>query len=310
MKQKIIFMGSTDFGIPSLESIHEKWGVSLVVTQPDKPKGRGLSLSSTPIKNKAIDLNIPILQPISLSEPEFLEQIKFIQPDIFCVIAFRILPKELFCLPKIAAFNIHGSLLPKYRGAAPINRAIINGESNTGLTSFILQEKVDAGNILLTKEINIAFHENFGDIYNRLAPIASDLTIETIELLLTGDYFPKIQNNKDACLAPKIFKADCEINWDRSSFQIYNHIRGLSPHPTAFTYFNNLQMKIYKAEITEDNFNLKSAEYLIINNRFIVGTGNNESLELQHIQMPGKKVMSSSDFIRGYRGEKRGFLPS
>jgi methionyl-tRNA formyltransferase len=301
----IIFMGTPDFAIPALEEINKHFNVSAVVTTPDKPKGRGKKLSPSPIKEKAIELGLPILQPESLKSPEFAEQIKELNPDIICVIAFKILPPAVYEVAKIASFNIHGSLLPRYRGAAPINRAIINGDTETGLTSFILQRKVDTGDILLKSKTEIPDDASFGDMYEKLKSMAPQLAIDTIELLKSGDYSPLTQDENDATPAPKIFKQDCEINWDMPAKDVRNFIRGVSPVPCAWTRLNGESLKIYTAELSE--ISLPYGEYRIDDEKFLVGCSQG-SLALSKIQLPGKKPVMISDFLRGWRGDKTGKL--
>ncbi len=298
-------MGTPDFAVPALEEINKKYGVQAVVTQPDRPKGRGKKLAAPPVKEKALELGLPVLQPEKMKAPEFIQAIKDIEPDIICVIAFRILPAEVYEAAKIASFNIHGSLLPKYRGAAPINHAIINGETTTGLTSFILQRVVDTGDILLKKEVEVSDGDTFGDMYYKLQALAPDLSIETIELLKSGKYTPLKQDESLASPAPKIFKSDCEINWNQDTKTVRNFIRGISPIPCAWTHFNGQALKIYRAEISNKNLNEK--EFEIDDKTFSIGCSDG-TLDLTEIQLPGKKAVKVEDFLRGYRGNKSGVL--
>ena len=301
----IIFMGTPDFAVPALEEIHKKYTVKAVVTQPDKPKGRGRKLAPPPIKEKAIELNIPVLQPEKMKDPDFIQQIKDLKPDIICVIAFRILPAEVYEVASIASFNIHGSLLPKYRGAAPINWAIINGDTRTGLTSFVLQKEVDTGEILLKREVDINDDETFGDMYYRLQKLAPELSIETIELLASKKYKTEKQDASLACPAPKIFKKDCEIDWSKSTVDVRNFIRGMSPMPCAWTKFNGDILKIFRAELSDKK--LPANHYQIDDNSFTIACAD-KSISLTEIQLPGKKAVKIADFLRGYRGEKEGVV--
>ena len=300
----IIFMGTPDFSVPALEALHTQYGVKAVVTVPDKPKGRSKKLMPSAVKEKALELDIPVFQPDSLKDEDFLAAMKELKPDIFCVIAFRILPQALYELPEIASFNIHGSLLPKYRGAAPINHAIINGEKITGLTSFVLQKQVDTGDILLTRKVNIKEYETFGDLYNRLKPIAAELAIETVELLKSGDYKPQKQSDTEATAAPKIFREDLQINWKNDSDKLINFIHGVSPVPCAWTLLNGERFKIYRVERAQ-NCTLQEGEFKIDDNSFIVGTGNG-CIKLNEFQFPGKKNIHFTDFIKGWRGVREG----
>lgn len=300
---KIIFMGTPEFAVPALESIHNKFGVEAVVTVPDKPKGRGRKLSGSAVKEKAVELGLPIFQPDSLNDESFTEQIKSIEPDIICVIAFRILPESIFSIPRIASFNIHGSILPKYRGAAPINRAIMNGEKTSGLTSFILQKKVDTGNILLNKEITIGENMTAGELHDELMPLAAELSLETIELLVNDNYDPKPQDDSKESPAPKIFRDDCKINFKQEQGKVHDHIRGLSPYPASWTIFNDQEIKILRTEKTTSHF-LNPGDYKI-DNEFLFGT-NSGDIKILEIKPQGKRTQNVEDFIRGYRGNKSG----
>jgi methionyl-tRNA formyltransferase len=307
-KIKIIFMGTPEFSVPALEKIHELYGVNCVVTVPDKPHGRGLTLKPSPVKQKAIELGINVLQPESLKISDFIEAVKLIEPDIIVVIAFRILPKEVFTIAKIASFNIHGSLLPKYRGAAPINWAVINGEKTSGLTSFILQEKVDTGNILIKREVRLNDGITAGELHDMLMPVASDLSIETIDMLLKGDFQALPQDDAIATPAPKIFKQDCIINWNKPAHEVRNFIHGLSPYPGAFTIMNGKHFKILKTFITKKH-NLTYRSFLIKDGKFLIGT-QDYVLELLEVHPENKKTMSVKDYLLGYRGEEVGVMGS
>jgi methionyl-tRNA formyltransferase len=306
VEPKIIFMGTPEFAVPALEEIHSKYKVSAVVTIPVKIKGRGLKMIPSAVKIKADELNIPVLQPEDLKNQDFLEKINEINPDIIVVIAFRILPKILYSKAKIASFNIHGSLLPKYRGAAPINHAIINGETESGLTSFILQDKVDTGNILLQKTLKLNSEMTSGELHDLLMPLAAELSIETIELLLNGNYSPLIQDENIACPAPKLTKENTKINWAQTSQQIINFIRGLTPYPSAWTKMNDSTLKIHKAIKCNSNI-LRAGEFRIGNKQFLVGTIDSDIL-IQVLQPENKKSMPLNDFLNGYRGITEGLL--
>ena len=299
-------MGTPEFAVPALSAIHSKYGISAVVTVPDKPKGRGLKLIPSPVKEKAFELEIPVFQPEKLKDEDFIQSIRVLEPDIIVVIAFRILPRELFTIPKLASFNIHGSLLPKYRGAAPINHAIINGETRSGLTSFILQDKVDTGNILLKKEVEISQEMTAGELHDLLMPQAAELSIETIELLLKGNYTPLIQDESLSSPAPKLNKDNTLINWKKPAQQIINFIRGLSPYPTAWTNMDDAPIKILKA-LKIDSNNLEPGKYSITKKQFLVGTSDID-ISITYLQPPNKKSMPVSDFLNGYRGANEGFL--
>lgn len=300
----IIFMGTPEFSVPALVQLHEKYGLKAVVTVPDKPKGRGKKLTFSPVKEKAIELGIKVFQPESLKDNTFLKDISQLDPDIFCVIAFRILPQALYEMPRIASFNIHGSLLPKYRGAAPINWAIINGENSTGLTSFVLQKQVDTGDILLKREVNIQKYETFGDLYSRLMPISAELSIETCELLISGEYTPIKQDDSQASPAPKIFRENLSINWNLEAKKIADFIHGVSPVPCAWTNWNDEKFKIFRVEVTNRS-SLASGKFEIDKTGFYVGTSD-YNLSLIEFQLPAKKSVKFNEFYRGYRGEASG----
>lgn len=302
----IIFMGTPEFAVPTLEAINSKYGLSAVVTVPDKPKGRGRKLSGSPVKEKAVELGLPVLQPEKLKDIDFIEKLKSYNPDIICVIAFRILPEEVFDLPKIASFNIHGSLLPKYRGAAPINRAIMNGEEKSGLTSFILQKKVDTGDLLETKEIEITKDMTAGDLHDAMMPLAAELSLETIELLQNGQFAPIKQDDSVATPAPKIFRDDCKIDFHYNAETVYNQIRGLSPYPAAWTKINGKEIKILKARIA-DSAHHAPADYFVANKGLFLGT-ETDDIEVLELKPEGKKAMSAEDFVRGWRGLDTGKL--
>ena len=235
---KIVFMGTPDFSIPSLKILIENnHQILAVVTTPDKERGRGQRVTYTAVKQFALEQNIPVYQPEKLKgNIEFVEQMKALTPDLFVVVAFRILPKEVFEIPKFGSFNLHGSYLPKYRGAAPIQWALINGDKETGLTTFKLAEKVDTGNIYLQEKVEINPDDNFETLHDRMSLLGADLVLKTVELIENGNYELKQQNDLLASPAPKITKEICLIDFNKSAEEIHNLVRGLSPHPAA--YFN------------------------------------------------------------------------
>lgn len=302
----IVFMGTPEFAVPSLDKLHSTYGVSCVVTVPDKAKGRGRHLSPPEVKKRAIELKIPVLQPESLKSEDFEKELSSFNPDIIVVIAFRILPPKIYKMSRLASFNVHGSLLPKYRGAAPINWAIINGETETGLTTFLLQEQVDTGQILLRKKVEIKYGATAGDLHDLLMPLAADLAYETCELIIRGDYTAEIQNNSEASPAPKIFPEQCRINWNDNSLKLKNFIHGVSPIPGAWTVWGSSRLKIYRVGICSD-LSLKVAEYLITKNAFYVGCVDG-TLEIKELQTEGRKMMSIGSFLNGFKGEKRGLF--
>ena len=236
---RIIFMGTPEFAVPSLSILAEMHhDIVAVVTIPDKPQGRGQHILFSPIKEFALKNNFTILQPEQLNNAQFIADMSALNADVIVVVAFRILPKEIFSVAKFGAINLHSSLLPKYRGAAPITWAIINGEKETGVTTFFLQEKVDTGNIILQAKIKIDENDTAGDIHDTLADIGAEIVLHTVTLLDEGKTFPTQQDEKLATPAPKIFRHHCKIDWNNSASKIHNFIRGLSPHPGAYTFYD------------------------------------------------------------------------
>lgn len=302
---KIIFMGTPEFSVPTLEQVHNKYGITAVVTVPDKQKGRGRKVIPSPVKTKAEELGIDLIQPIDLKSYEFENKIKSLNPDIIIVIAFRILPRNIFSIPKLASFNIHGSLLPKYRGAAPINHAIINGENKTGLTSFILADKVDTGNIIDQVETEIKPYETAGELHNRLMMLSPEITINTIEKLITGNYNLTEQDENLASPASKLFRDKLKINFNENYFKVVNLINGTSPVPGSWTIFQGKRLKILKAKNSNKELNI--GEYFISDNEFLIGC-NKGSISLINFQLEGKKATDFNNFIKGYRFDKNGYV--
>ncbi len=297
---KIVFMGNPEFAIPALEKIHQAFGICLVVTNPDKPAGRGLKPTPTPVKIVATELNIPVLQPDKLKDSTFCERIKEISPDIIVVIAFKILPPEVFTSARIASFNVHPSLLPKYRGPAPINWQIINGEKTTGLTTFVLQEQVDAGNILLQWEYPIPEGFTAGDLHDFLAPLAGDIAVETCKILLKGNYTLRKQDEQSATKAPKIFPHQCQINWEQNCVALRNFIHGVSPNPGAWTILDGKRFKIYRCSYEIKQHTTPFGKAIIDSGKMQFPCLDGYIIPLE-IQIEGKKVMKIDDFLRGYR---------
>lgn len=295
-------MGTPDFSIPSLKILIENnHQILAVVTQPDKERGRGQKVTFTAVKQFAIENSIPVFQPEKLKgNLEFVEQMKNLTPDLFVVVAFRILPKEVFEIPKFGSFNLHGSYLPKYRGAAPIQWALINGDTETGLTTFKLAEKVDTGNIYLQEKVAINPDDNFETLHDKMSLQGADLVLKTVELIEYGNYELKQQNDLLASPAPKITKEICLIDWNKPAYEIHNLVRGLSPYPAAFFIYQNKLIKVYKTEMIGES-NLKPFKFYQTNNDFIIGCGKG-ALKILEIQQEGKKKMSAEEFIRGFRG--------
>jgi methionyl-tRNA formyltransferase len=305
---KVIFLGTPEFAVASLEAIVENgFSVVAVVTSPDKPAGRGLKLAESAVKRYALGKNIPVLQPVKLKDPVFLEELRSFGADIQVVVAFRMLPEVVWAMPRLGTINLHGSLLPEYRGAAPINRAIMNGETITGVTTFKLQQEIDTGNILLQEEIPIGKDENAGELHDRMKRIGAALTVTTIREIIFGELTERPQILKaetNLKTAPKIFSEDCVIQWSDPTKKIYDQIRGLSPYPGAFTVFNGKMLKIFrsKSEITDHGrvpglIDIEKTELI----RFTTSDG---YIYPEDLQPEGKKRMSVTDFLRGYRGKE------
>lgn len=298
----IIFMGTPQFAVPSLNILlnsHHK--ISAVVTVPDKPKGRGQHISQSDVKKFAADAGLNILQPESLKDPEFTDELKSLSPDLIVVVAFRILPKSIFKLPKFGSINLHASLLPKYRGAAPINWAVINGERETGVTTFFLQEKVDTGSIIMQKSIDILTDDTAGTVHDKLMKIGAQVVFDTVDLIENTNGSPPAarQNNGEATPAPKIFKEDCRIDFDQSVDKVYDFIRGLSPYPGAFTEHQGKIIKIFSSSKSHWDSLKGPGRFFIKEGKLYVSTLN-EFLEITQLQMEGKKRMNSSEFLNGY----------
>jgi methionyl-tRNA formyltransferase len=296
----IIFMGTPDFSIPSLKTLIEsKHNVLAVVTAPDKQRGRGRKVSFTPVKVFAIKNNLPVLQPERLKNNlGFIEELKQYDADLFVVVAFRILPPDVFEIPKYRSFNLHASYLPKYRGAAPIQWALINGETETGLTTFKLAEKVDTGNIYLQIKIEIKTDDNLETLHDKLSAEGAKVVLDTVKLIESGDFVLQEQDNSLATPARKITKEVAKINWNNPAYQIHNLIRGLSPIPGAFFEYEGRLIKIYKTEIVERE-DLTPLEFDQTKKELIVGCGE-KALRILELQQEGKKRMGIEEFLRGF----------
>ncbi len=297
---KIIFMGTPDFAIPSfkilVESRHE---VLAVITAPDKQRGRGQKISSTPVKKFAIENNLPVLQPEKLkNNSQFVEDLKKYDADLYVVVAFRILPPEVFNIPQFGSFNLHGSYLPKYRGAAPIQWALINGETETGLTTFKLAEKVDTGNIYLQKKVGILNEDSLGTLHDRLSEIGAEIVLDTVDMIDGGDYELLKQDDSLATPAPKITKETSLIDWNQPAFKVHNLVRGLSPIPAAHFNHKEKNIKVYRSEVIERN-DLEPGEFAQSKTELHVGCGEN-ALRILELQQEGKKRMRTEEFLRGF----------
>ncbi len=300
----IVFYGTPSFAVPSLRAIVEAgYRVKAVVTMPDKEAGRGMKPTPAAVKIAAIELGIPVLQPEKMKAPEFIEQLKEINPDLQIVIAFRMMPEVVWNYPKLGTFNLHASMLPQYRGAAPINRAIMNGEERTGLTTFFLKHEIDTGNIILQKEISIGNTETSGQLHDRMMLEGAELVVQSLKLIEKGnlELQPQIES-PNLKHAPKIFKADCEIKWASKCEDIYNQIRGLSPFPTAYTTINGEQLKIYFANFEIAN-HIGIPGEIIIEKHLMKITCNDGFICPTEVQQAGKKRMNIIDYLNGLKGQ-------
>ncbi len=293
-------MGSADFSLPSIETLfNSKHKILALVTVPDKEKGRGQKLSASPVKEFGIKNNIPVLQPEKLKDENFIQELKNFNADLFVVVAFRILPREVFTIPPKGSFNLHASLLPKYRGAAPIQWAIIKGEKKTGVTTFALEEKVDTGNVYLQKKIVIEDEDNFETIHNKLSEVGAEAVLETVDMIEAGDYQLKGQDNSLATPAPKITPETGRIDWTKPAAEIHNLVRGLSPVPCAYFFHDNKKIKVYKTKIVKRE-NTFPGKINSSKKNLIIECGKDE-LEILELQLEGRKRMSAEEFLRGFK---------
>jgi methionyl-tRNA formyltransferase len=298
---KIVFMGTPEFAVPSLNILLENgYEIPAVVTVPDRKKGRGLVESYSDVKKFALEKNIKVLQPDKLKDEDFVNELKRLAPDLIVVVAFRILPREVYTIPKLGSFNLHASLLPKFRGAAPINWAIINGEKESGVTTFFLVDKVDTGNIILQQKVRIDVDETAGTLHDKLSGIGKNVVLETVKLIESGNVEIKPQDDSLASPAPKIFKEDCKINWDTPAEKTYNFIRGLSPYPTAWTTLDKKIVKIYLAGETGMKSTSEPGSIHIDSKKIFVDTAD-KKLEITELQIEGKKRVFAVDFVNGLK---------
>lgn len=302
---RIIFMGTPDFAVASLKALLDNGeNVVAVVTSPDKPAGRGQILNQSAVKQFALTNNLPVLQPEKLKNEEFLSELKSYHADLQVVVAFRMLPEVVWNMPPLGTINVHASLLPQYRGAAPINHAIINGEEKTGVTTFLLQHEIDTGNILLSQEVNIENSDNAGTLHDKLMMAGATTLIKTIDALKNNSLTPTHQDTViESTLkhAPKIFKEDCAIDWNQENIVIYNKIRGLSPYPASFTMLGGKTLKIFEVETEQTITDLKPGEYTTDHKSFLKFASKNGLINVLSLQLEGKKRMSIQEFLRGYR---------
>ena len=298
---RIIFMGTPEFAVASLQILVENnWPVVAVITAPDRKKGRGQVIIASPVKEYALAHNLPILQPTNLKAPAFLEELSTYNANLQVVVAFRMLPEVVWQMPALGTFNLHASLLPNYRGAAPINWAIINGEKETGATTFFLQKEIDTGEIILQEKETITEDDTVGSLYNRLMLVGSKLVLKTIEQIANNAVATQPQQeNDDLKTAPKIFKETCEINWQLPAKAINNFVRGLNPYPTAWTIIDGKTCKIFAVTLSDITRSGDTGTVITDHKSKIYVRGADGWLEILILQMEGKKRMHTADLLRG-----------
>jgi methionyl-tRNA formyltransferase len=301
---RIVFMGTPQFAVASLDAlIKAGCDITAVVTAPDKPAGRGQKINESAVKQYAVANGLKVLQPEKLKNPEFLEELRSLHADLQVVVAFRMLPEEVWNMPPRGTINLHASLLPQYRGAAPINWAIINGEAESGVTTFFLKHDIDTGNILFTEKVTLTGHETAGDLHDRLMYKGAGLLVKTVKGVESGRYSEHPQELPAADVelkrAPKIFKEDCLIDWNQPAEILYNKIRGLSPSPVAYTLLNNKTLKIFQSEFELNQPGIQSGGFLTDNKTYLKFAAKNGFIHLKDVQLEGKKRMDIVQFLRG-----------
>lgn len=299
-------MGTPEFAVASLDALVKAgFNIIAVITAPDKPAGRGQIIHESAVKKYALENSIPVLQPLKLKDPIFINELKALEADLQVVVAFRMLPEVVWNMPSKGTINLHGSLLPQYRGAAPINWAIINGEKETGATTFFLKHEIDTGDILFANHLAIAETDTAGDVHDKLMILGADLLVETVKAIEIDDYkeIPQDSVSEEVELkyAPKIFKELCEIKWQQPVEQVFNTIRGLSPYPTSFTYFQNKTLKIFKAEMEKTSPKIPFGQFVSDSKTFLKFACQDGFIHVKDIQQEGKKRMLIDEFLRGVR---------
>lgn len=307
---RILFAGTPEFAVPSLGVlVRNGFNIVGVLAAPDKPSGRGLTLNLGAVKNFAVENHLPVFQPVKLDDEQFLAELQKLKPDLMVVVAFRKMPESVWSIPPLGTFNLHASLLPQYRGAAPINRAIMNGETETGITTFFIGNVIDTGQILFREPFAIGPDENAGSLHDRLSHAGAMLVLKTVESIISGTYTLTKQEQfmkpgESLMPAPKILKADCRIQWNKPVGDIHNQVRGLSPVPGAFTNLLSPEGKSFSIKILEsspETGNSQSPGQVQTDSKnYLKITGNKGMLRIQKVQLAGKKVMPIEDFLRGF----------
>ena len=299
-------MGTPEFAVTSLKNLLDKgYNIKAVVTTPDKPAGRGKAIQFSDVKKFALEHNLPILQPEKLKSPEFLAQLNEINADLFVVVAFRMLPKEVWAMPRLGTINLHAALLPDYRGAAPINHAIINGETETGITTFYIDEDIDTGKIIMQEKCAIEPEDNIGTLYDKLMFIGAEAVCKTVDIIASGNVNAIEQDSirtEGLHPAPKITKEFCQINWNSKSVDIHNLIRGLSPYPAAWCYLkDDITAKIFTSSYSNEKHNLNPGSFVTDNKSFLKIAAADGFVSIHELQMQGKTRMAIKDFLNGFK---------
>jgi methionyl-tRNA formyltransferase len=303
---RIVFMGTPDFAVASLDAlVKEDFNIVGVITAPDKPAGRGMQLQQSAVKKYAVEKGLKVLQPEKLKNPDFLNELHSLKADLQIVVAFRMLPEVVWNMPPLGTINVHGSLLPQYRGAAPINWAIINGEQETGVTTFKLKHEIDTGDVLLQERIAIDSNETAGELHDKMKEVGAQLLVRTLKQLAEGNVkeTPQTGSAESIKHAPKIFTDTCKIDWNKPVAEVYDLVRGLSPFPGAFTYLNGKILKIYRGEKEEAPPEIAAGEVATDNKTYLKFASVNGYINVKEMQLEGKKRMQTEDFLRGYRFE-------
>lgn len=299
-RMRIVFMGTPDFAVPSLRALYAAGhDIVRVVTAPDRKRGRGQHLSPTPVKAAALALGLEVTVVEALGDPAFIEKLRADDAALFVVVAFRILPEEVFTVPSIGSFNLHASLLPRYRGAAPINRALMNGDSESGVTTFFLQKKVDMGNLLLQEKVLVGENMTAGELHDILAETGARTVLRTVERIAEGKAIPRPQDDRLATPAPKIFRDACAIDWEKSARAVHNHIRGLSPHPAAWSMLHGAEMKFLESRVAEEESTGPPGTVIATAPELRVQCGRG-SVIIRALKPEGRRIMSAEDYLRGY----------
>lgn len=308
---KIVFFGTPEFAVTSLDAlVSDGFNVAAVVTMPDKPAGRGKKLQMSDVKRYAVEHDLRVMQPAKLRDPEFLEALSAIGADLFIVIAFRMLPEAVWAMPPLGTFNLHASLLPKYRGAAPINHAIINGETETGITTFFLKHEIDTGDMIDQRTISIGEDENAGEIHDRLMTLGAEAVVDTVNAIIGGSLSTRPQPEGEFVAAPKIFKDTCRIDWNRPARDLHNFIRGLAPYPAAWTRMteeNGRQsdIKIFSSSAKGIPADISLAPgYALVKGKHLYAGASDGPIEILSLQPAGKRPMPADAFILGYHPAK------